>query len=176
MRTDPGALSLLAIAAALLAGCGDSGHAETVPGRSQANPLDQQETALLQAVNDLREQHGTPAVRACTTLNVSASLHSDDMRDRNYTDADGPDGSTPTSRACDAGYQAACEMGANVAEMVATGPLDGGAALAKWTEDPGSTANIVDEAHEAVGIGRAPSGDASVWTLDLAGAYEPSCD
>ena len=170
MRTDPGGVSLLAIAAALLIGCGDSGDAETVPGRSQANPLDQQETALLQAVNDLRMQHGTPAVRACTSLNVSASIHSDDMRDRNYTGADGPDGSTPASRACDAGYQAACEMGATMAEMVAKGQLDGSSVLAKWNEDPSTTANIVDEAHEAVGIGRAPSGDASVWTLDLAGA------
>jgi len=167
--------AFLVLAAAFLAACG-SGEADTIPGRSQANPLDTEETAMVQSLNDLRAQEGAPPVRACTTLNVAASVHSDDMRDRHYSDSVGLDGSTPASRACDAGYQAACGMGASVAEAVAYGHFDASGTLGQWTQNPSTTATMTDAAHAAVGVGRSPSGDSAVWTLDLGGVDEASCD
>src|SRR5262245_40391387 len=115
-------------AAPPLSGCSGDTEAQP-PGPSEANPPDAEESAVVQAVNDLRAQQGIQMMKACTSLNVSASKHSDDMRDHGYLDDEAPDGSTPRSRACEAGYQAACGTSTAMAELVASGIYQADAAL-----------------------------------------------
>ena len=168
-------LVLIALATASTA-CGDSQEADTAPGISQANPLDAEESALLDELNALRADRGVDPVRACTSLNISASKHSDDMRDRGYSDTTSPDGSTPTSRACDAGYQAGCDPAAVIAEFFAYGNTTGSGTLGQWTQDPGDADSLAATEHAVLGVGRSLAGDSAVWSLDLGDVDEASCD
>jgi uncharacterized protein YkwD len=144
--------------------------------KSQANPLDVEESALFGAVNELRSSSGLPTVAVCRSLNAAASQHADDMRDLHYLDDDGKDGSAPLDRACSAGYTAACGSGTGMAELVASGTETGPATLEQWTNDPVTNALVFDGTLIVGGIGRSLGGDAPVWTFDLAASADPSCD
>jgi uncharacterized protein YkwD len=162
-------------AALCVAGC--SGSTEGTPaGPSEANPLDAEEASMVQAVNDLRADNGVQMVKDCATLNVSASKHSDDMRDQGYLDDVAPDGSTPRSRACEAGYLAACETNTAMAELVASGVGSAEGSLGQWTKREDTTKILIDPGLVVLGVGRADGGDAPHWTLDFGSAVEPSCD
>lgn len=167
--------ALLGGSLCLLACSGDADN-PTPPGPSAANPLDAEESAMVQAVNDLRGMQGVPMLQDCAALNVSASKHSDDMRDQGYLDDQAPDGSTPRSRACEAGYQAACGDSAAMAELVASGIYEAEGSLAQWTKRADTTAILIDAGLAAIGVGRADGGESPVWTLDFGGAYEASCE
>src|SRR5690349_12184274 len=77
-------------------------------GPSSANPLDAEESDLVFSLNEVRDGMGVGALKVCASLNVSASGHADDMRDRSYLEETSPDGSTVRSRACEASFEAAC--------------------------------------------------------------------
>jgi uncharacterized protein YkwD len=153
-----------------------SGSADVVPtGPSQANPLDSDEQAMLGAINSLREGDAVGQLTQCATLNVSASAHSDDMRDNGYLKDVAPDGSTPRQRACEAGYQSACGTTTAMAELVASGNYGAEATLDQWTKDAGTRALLVNGDLLAVGIGLSVGGDSPIWTVDFGGAVEASC-
>ena len=159
--------------AVVLGAC--SGSTEAQPAGPSSPSLDAEESAMVQAVNDLRGMNGAQMLKDCATLNISASKHSDDMRDQGYLADVAPDGSTPRSRACDAGYQSACGSTA-MAELVASGIYEAEGALSQWTKKA-ETLELLNRAELAViGVGRADGGESPVWTLDFGGAYEPSCD
>src|SRR5262245_7300289 len=74
-------------------GCGSTEFAET---KSPANPLDPEESDLILQLNLFRRDNAginTPVI-VCKALNVSASEHADDMRDKDYLSDMAPDGST----------------------------------------------------------------------------------
>jgi uncharacterized protein YkwD len=158
------------------AACSGSTEDGTPPGPSTANPLDAEESAMVQAVNDLRGDNGIQMLKDCATLNVSASKHSDDMRDQGYLDDVAPDGSTPRSRACEAGYQSACSDSSAMAELVASGIETAEGSLGQWTKDEKNRNLLIDPNLVALGVGRADGGESPYWTLDLGSAVEPSCD
>ena len=94
-------------------GCGGAGDATTT--------LDAEELAFVVLLNEYRGQQGLGAVTACTSLNRAAQGHSEDMRDQNYFDHDGLNGSSPWDRMCDACYDLGCGPMTAVAENIAAG-------------------------------------------------------
>jgi len=165
-------LSLLLSIPAL--GC--SGSADVVPsGPSQANPLDADEQSLLDLVNDLRVSNAAAPLTGCVTLNVSASTHADDMRDRGYLKDVTPEGATPRQRACEAGYASACSETTAMAELVASGNYAPDLTLAQWTKDAATQTLLVDPGLVVIGIGFSVGGDSPVWAADFGGAVEASC-
>nr|WP_240806562.1 CAP domain-containing protein [Polyangium spumosum] len=154
-------------------GCSTVEYADSV---SQANPLDAVESDLVGRLNDLRADAGVPALKVCASLNVSASGHSDDMRDNGYLKEVGPDGSTTASRACEAGFSAACEGTLGMAELLAKGFAGGEQTLTQWAMDPGTEPALVNALFVTLGVGRSMGGESAIWTLDLAAADDPSCE
>lgn len=146
------------------------------PEESQANPLDAEESALLQELNDYRAARGVGAAKQCRALNVAASKHSDDMRDQNYLSDVAKDGKTARQRDCEAGYQPACDMVA-MAELVGSGLETGEATLGQWTDDPQTEAIVLNASLVVVGVGRSLWGtdQPAVWTVDLGAADHASC-
>jgi uncharacterized protein YkwD len=143
---------------------------------SQQNPLDAEENAVVSALNGVRQGAGiTTAIIVCTSLNVSASKHADDMRDQMYLADTAPDGSTVRTRSCAAGYQSGCDPNSLMAELVAFGIDTGKETFQQWVGDPQSNQILVNPGLVAVGVGRSLSIDGPKWALDLGGADEPSC-
>jgi len=168
---------VVAGAALAATGCGGTEN-DTVLGPSQANPLDDEESSLLQRLNDHRAAANVAPVTQCPTLNVSASKHADDMRDQDYLSDKGKDGSTPRSRACAEGYQPACADSSAMAELVASGIDDAGSTLGQWTKDtkPGGTDSILlNPGLVVAGVGRATGLAVPFWALDLGGSTDPTC-
>ncbi|MFO0758666.1 MAG: CAP domain-containing protein [Byssovorax sp.] len=172
-RTTTRLLAPLLGMLAFLTAC--SGDTQTIAGKSDPK-LDDQEDALLLALNDLRKGAGiADPVKVCASLDVSASAHSDDMRDESYLSDKGKDGSTPRSRSCAAGYKPGCGTSVAMAEVVAAGFSDGKSTLPQWTKDEGTKAILLNASLNVVGVGRALGGDQGVWTLDLASEDDASC-
>lgn len=156
----------------LTAGCGsDVG----VTGPSQANPLDNGEQAVMDAINAHRATSGQSALTICASLNVSASAHSDDMRDRGYQSDIGKDGSTTMTRACDAAYAPACANGV-MAEVIASGSDDPAHTVGQWKADAVASPILVNPSLTVIGVGRSFREDeSSIWTVDFGGQPDPSC-
>jgi len=153
-------------------GCSTVEYADSV---SQANPLDAIESDLVGRLNDMRTKAGVPVLKVCATLNQSASFHSDEMRDKGYLKDIGPDGSTTVTRACDAGFSAACDGSVGMAELLAKGFAEAAQTLEQWAADDGTKPVLVNGDFLTVGVGRSMGGQSAIWTLDLAAADDPSC-
>jgi uncharacterized protein YkwD len=158
----------------VLAAC--NGSTTAVGGPSQANPLDPEENAAIAQVNVLRVMAGAPQVTVCASLNVSASAHSDDMRDNNYLAEMSPDGSTVRTRACKAGYTPSCTGNLPMAELVAEGSGTGAETVAQWANDATAGPILVQKDLVVAGIGRSFGVDNERWTLDFASVTDPSCN
>jgi uncharacterized protein YkwD len=143
-------------------------------GPSQANPLDSEEAALLSEFQAFRIQNNLPMVNGCAVLNVTASAHADDMRDKNYLSDTAPDGSTVRSRDCAANYQPACGNG-GVAEAVASGNDMAQSVLTQWENDAKTRPVLVNPELIVVGIGRSEGVDTPVWAMDLGSGDDPNC-
>lgn len=165
-------LFLASIALAGVSGCdADIG----VTGPSPANPLDSEEQALADALNNHRTASGVPTLSICASLNVSASAHSDDMRDKDYQSDVGLDGSTTMSRACAAGYAPGCSNAA-MAEVIASGSPDPAHTLSQWQGDATAAPILVNPSLTVMGVGRTFREDKSpIWTIDFGGEQDSSC-
>src|SRR5690349_17645745 len=131
----PTFLGKLSLVAGLLIASGPGCSADIgVTGPSPANPLDEGETTLMKTINDHRAASGVGTLELCASLNVSASAHSDDMRDNGYQSDVGQDGSTTMTRACKAGYAPACSDGV-MAEVIASGSDDPVHTAGQWEKD-----------------------------------------
>jgi uncharacterized protein YkwD len=156
-----------------LAACNGS----VAAGGPSSPSLDTEELAALAQINVLRGTAAVPLVTACTSLNVSASAHSDDMRDNGYLAEMSPvDGSTVRTRACKAGYAPSCTGNIPMAELVAEGSGTGAATVAQWAMDGTAGPILVQKDLVLAGIGRSIGADNERWTLDLASVADPSCN
>jgi uncharacterized protein YkwD len=163
---------LLTLPLALAACNGTTGLPAT-----EANPLDAERASAVQALNALRASAGVSQLTVCTSLNVSASAHSDDMRDNNYLAETSPStGTNVSSRACSAGYGAACGTSIPMAELVAEGYSSGDETVNQWKADATSGPILTKPGMVVVGMGRSLGGDNVYWTLDLSSAMDPSCN
>jgi uncharacterized protein YkwD len=143
---------------------------------SVANPLDAEENGVIGALNEHRAAMGLAQVTVCKSLNVSASKHSDDMRDNGYLGETGSDGSTVRTRTCAAGYTAACGTSIPMAELVASGNATGKETLEQWVADATSNAILFNASLVVAGVGSSQGADGTEWTLDLGGSADPSCN
>ena len=148
-------------------------------GPSQANPLDSEEASLMAGLNMLRASQtpALPSIAVCFSLNVSASAHSDDMRDNNYLAQSPPDdpSSTVRTRACTAGYTPACSGDIAMGEVLAEGFGSGATTLTGWEDNATSDALLLNAGFIVGGVGRSIGATTEMWTLDLAAVNDPSC-
>jgi len=166
--------TLLLACAALAMACTDVDYAD---GTSPQNPLDGEESAVVQKVNSLRATVNAPNLKVCFSLNVSASVHSDDMREKGYLDDNAPDGTDARQRACNAGYKPACENTVGMVELVAKGNALGVETFTQWNKDAATSKLLQDSTFVVMGVGRAMSSEASaIWTLDMSTVDDPSCE
>jgi uncharacterized protein YkwD len=150
--------------------CGGAGDATTT--------LDAEEQAFLVLINNYRTANGLGTLTACTSLNRAAQGHSEDMRDQNYFDHTGLNGSSPWDRACDACYELGCGPQTAMAENIAAGNSGAQGTFTQWQNSPGHNANMLGVNFTQIGIGRATGGGmyGSYWTNVFGGATEPSCN
>ena len=172
------------------AGCGDDGlfgddrifggtgggSGGQCGGSDETTPLDAEEQRFLDLLNQHRANNGAPPVSACTSLNRAAQRHSEDMRDQNYFDHTGLDGSSPGDRACDACFES-CQSG-GFGENIAAGNADAEATFEQWRNSAGHNNNMLRESYVVVGIGRATGGGAyrSYWTNVFSTISDSSCN
>lgn len=152
----------------------------SVPGASQANPLDAEENQAVVDINMFRTQNMLGTLTVCTVLNTVASAHSDDMRDNGYLDDNSQDGTTPRQRACAAGFMPACSMSTSYAELVASGNATGDGATMQWEMDSTTMPILLNDSPPpgfvVLGVGRSIGGDQPLWSVDMASATDPSCN
>lgn len=177
--------------ALLATGCGDpnsvaggpfggngsgNGNGECGGAGPETTPLDAQEQQFLELLNQHRANNGVPPVAACTSMNRAAQGHSEDMRDQDYFDHAGLNGSSPGSRACDACFES-CESTA-FGENIAAGNADAQATFNQWLNSSGHNANMLRESYTVVGLGRATGGGqyGTYWTNLFANDGDPSCN
>jgi uncharacterized protein YkwD len=174
LRTFFVALSIFTASSALL-GC--MGSAACDCGPSIANPLDMDEMTIVSDLNRDRVKAGLQAVAPCFSLNVSAAGHSDDMRNNTYLAEQSPlDGSDVRSRACKAGYSAACGTSIAMAELVAEGNPTGDSTYMQWSGDSTAEMHLMNPGFVVVGLGHSQGLDNVYWTLDLSSVNDPSCN
>jgi uncharacterized protein YkwD len=157
-----------------LPACSGTTAASDAP--SIANPLDSERGDALNQLNTLRQMAGVPLATNCFSLNVSASAHSDDMRDNDYLSDTAPDGSTVRTRACSAGYAPACDGTTTaMAELVASGSATGQETVGQWAGSTMSAPLLVNSALVWVGLGRSIGATDVYWAMDMAATADPSC-
>ncbi|APR77124.1 Hypothetical protein A7982_02471 [Minicystis rosea] len=155
-----------------------SACANTTTTNDVSDPaLDPFESDAIYEMNRVREDAGVAAIlTACTSLNVSATKHSDDMRDQDYLKEQGLDGSTIRTRSCAAGYQPGCVESTAMGELIAKGIDDGKTVVAQWSTNADAHALMVSPSLVAIGVGRSLGEDGTMWwTVDLGGQADPSC-
>ena len=176
----------------LATGCGDDasfagGRTEDEPGTGGASglecgapdpdsvALDAEEQQFLELLNQHRAANGRAPVSACTSMNRAAQRHSEDMRDQNYFDHAGLNGSSPGSRACDACFEGCQSTG--FGENIAAGNSDAEATFDQWRSSSGHNANMLSDRYVVVGLGRATGGGTygAYWTNVFATRNDPSC-
>ena len=138
--------------------------------------LDEEEQRFLELLNQHRANNGAGPVVACTSLNRAAQRHSEDMRDQNYFDHTGLDGSSPSSRACDACFGGCQSTG--FGENIAAGNTDAESTFGQWVDSPGHNSNMLRDGYVVVGLGRATGGGryGSYWTNVFSTGADPSCN
>jgi uncharacterized protein YkwD len=143
---------------------------------SEEVALDAEEQRFLELLNQHRANNGLSPVAACWSLNRAAQLHSEDMRDQDYFDHSGLNGSSPSSRACDACFESCQSVG--FGENIAAGNEDAERTFDQWVNSPGHNANMLREGYVVVGLGRATGGGRyrSYWTNVFATGSDTSCN
>ena len=142
--------------------------------------LPQVNAAALCLVNQLRGQHGLPALVENSQLQGAAQRHTDDMVAQSYFAHTGPAGDDPLSRITDSGYLSDNSMGYIVGENIAWGTLTlatPSSIVQAWINSPEHLANMLNPAYRDTGMaasGQAPPtmalGQAgAVYTQDFGG-------
>jgi uncharacterized protein YkwD len=112
-----------------------------------------------------------PPVTLDLHLREAARRHSYDMAANNFFSHTGSDGSTPNTRAAQAGYTGG--TGGHVWENAAAGYSSAQATVDQWMNSTdGHCENIMNGHHRVVGVGYAFSSSSTwrhYWTLDYGG-------
>lgn len=139
--------------------------------------LDTEEQAFLTLINNYRASNGKGALTSCKSLSRASQGHSEDMRDQNYFNHTGLNGSTPWARSCNACYALGCGPSTAMAENIAAGNSTAQATFTQWKNSAGHNANMLNASYKMIGIGRATGGGTygSYWTTVFGGANEASC-
>lgn len=153
--THPTALrSTLVRAAATTALLAPLGLAAAQP--AQAVTGVQLEKDVVRLINAERKKAGCSALRIEPKLTRAASLHSYDMRLKNYFSHTSKDGRSPWTRIKAQGYNYGS------AENIAAGQRTAAAVVSAWMKSTGHRKNILNCKNKAVGVG-VSRGSGTYW-------------
>ncbi len=139
---------------------GDAALLAPAPTSVIVDPRAQQ---VLELVNAERNQAGCDALQLEPRLTRAALAHSQDMANRNYFDHHSPDGSSPSDRVRDAGYN-----WSGIGENIASGYETPQEVMDSWMNSKRHRANILTCHFEDIGIGVVDKGDeAPYWTQEF---------
>ena len=149
----------------------DCANADAKP---RAANLDEIRDAILCLHNQIRAEHGLPALRENVRLRRAALGHSQDMVGRRFFDHTTPGGTSFVDRIMRARYVGRHE-GWSLGENLAwgTGSLSTPRGVLKaWMDSPGHRANILRRSYREIGIGVAlgipvDDGDGATYTTDF---------
>jgi uncharacterized protein YkwD len=102
---------------------------------------------VLDLTNQERTSRGLPALIACAAPSIAALNHAQDMAVNDYFSHTGLNGSTPTDRAKQAGYNGNC------GENIAAGQFTPQEVMNGWMNSPGHRSNILNPDYVHIGIG-----------------------
>jgi uncharacterized protein YkwD len=136
--------------------------------------------AALCLVNQVRGEHGLPALVENAKLQTAAQRHTDDMVTQSYFAHVGPGGDDPLSRIQSTGYLSNTSVGYIVGENIAWGTLTlatPSAIVNAWVNSPEHLANILDPAFRDTGMAASSSAPptmalgqpGSIYTQDFGG-------
>ena len=150
-------------------------HGTTASASYCATPED---IAILNDVNQHREENGVPPLTLVTTLGEAADYHSQDMATNNHFDHVLYDGTGWSQNIRNFGYDQNTWRGENIA----AGNSDPHATYLQWLNSPGHNANMLSPNFTAIGIGHAdvPSSQwGNYWTQTFGGYVDTpavACD
>jgi uncharacterized protein YkwD len=122
------------------------------------------ESATLCLVNQVRGEHGLPALDENSDLQHASDAHNNDMVTRDYFEHTDPSGGTPLSRIEATGYINA-SLSYIVGENIAWGTLSlstPAAIVNAWVNSPDHLANILDTTYTQTGVSASPQAPASL--------------
>jgi uncharacterized protein YkwD len=145
--------------------------------------LPQVEAATVCLVNQVRAQHGLPALTVDPRLQTSAQQHNDDMVSQDYFAHVGPGGDSPLSRIQAAGYGTNPSIGYLLGENIAWGTLNlatPSEIVTAWVNSPEHLANILERTYTVTGLAVAPQvpsdfsqgQDGAIYTQDFGGVQQ----
>ncbi len=113
--------------------------------------------AILTLTNDLRAQYSLPPLAANSALAAAAQAYAETMATNDWFAHEGPDGSTPPSRAIAAGYTGWSYLAENLYRgFYAEAPSS---IIQAWTASPAHLAIILSEQAAEIGVGCYVVGD-----------------
>ena len=130
-----------------------------------SNNLAAVQSATLCLVNQVRGEHGLPALSENSDLQQAALGHNNDMVARDYFEHTDPSGGTPLSRIEATGYIANNNISYLVGENIAWGTLSlstPAAIVNAWVNSPDHLANILDATYTDTGLAVNPQAPASL--------------
>lgn len=129
------------------------------------------ERVLLREINQIRAEHGRPALRRVAALERPARAHSGWLLRRGRLVHEGRGGAQFWTRLVAAGYPRSNRMAENLARVAGCRPADAATAAALWMASPPHRANLLDPRLRHIGIGIARSADCGtvVITADFGG-------
>jgi len=138
------------------------------------------EVATLCLVNQVRGEHGLPALAPNADLQQSADQHNNDMVTEDYFAHNGPAGDTPLSRIQATGYLSNPNDSYVIGENIAWGTLNlstPNAIVNAWVNSPDHLANILNPTYTDSGMSVSPTAPAAlaqgqqgaIYTQDFGG-------
>jgi hypothetical protein len=138
------------------------------PAGQSSEELEAQATALIERVNQARQQAGLAPYAVNATLARAAQGHAEEIAEFSHYSHTGRDGRKAADRVRDAGYAAGRE-GLRVGEnFVGRDSVDEG--FGWLMSDPPHRANILDPDFREIGVGVGKVSYGYVWVMDL-GTY-----
>jgi uncharacterized protein YkwD len=134
--------------------------------------VDGEEQALLNGINQYRQQNGVPPLALSATLNRSAAWMSRDMATKDYFNHTDSLGRGAGTRMTDCGFNNPYTWRG---EAIAAGYQTADSALQGWKGSPPHNALLLDRTYVAAGLARAYDATAPYqwyWTLDVASAMD----
>ena len=113
----------------------------------------------LKQINEYRAANGLRRLRLNRKLAASASVHANNMVQYGFFGHEGPDGSTPGSRARKQGYRFC-----RITENIAKGQKSLDIVITAWMNSPNHRRNILDKGVNEFSLVWGPG---NVWVMDL---------
>jgi hypothetical protein len=125
---------------------------------AQIDPLRPREDRLAVQLGRARVEAGLLPLARSAALDRAARAHAQDMAARGYMEHEGPDGSTPRTRAAAEGYETPAGSAWLVVETISARGDESEAALGWWLSDGVHRRVVLRTTWREMGVGFAPGG------------------